>query len=79
MCGTILQAKKDNSTLGVLVIHEFKTNETSTDNHAANHSNLEHFISVLSGNNMIIEAFRMYGVYHFDGVDFMVGKTITKL
>jgi len=77
LCGTILQAKIDKSDLAILIVHEFKTNETSEDKHATNHSDLEHFLSVLSGNNMTLETFKMYGAYHFDGVDFMVGKVIT--
>ncbi len=79
LCGTILQAKIDNSTLAVLVIHEFKTSETDEDKHAQNHSELKNFLSVLSGQEMDIESGTMYDGFNVDGMGFMIGKVVTTL
>jgi hypothetical protein len=79
LCGTILQAKNDNSTLAVFVVHEFFSNETSTIKHVENHSELERFLSVLSGYQISIETGKLNGPFRFEGVDCMIGKIITEL
>jgi hypothetical protein len=48
LCGTIIQAKNDNSTIAVLVIHEFLSNVASVAKLADNHKELERFLTVAS-------------------------------
>ena len=79
LCGTILQAKNDHSTLAVFVVHEFKSNETSPIKQGQNHSNIERFMSVVSGNQISIETGKLYGPFCFEGLDCMIGKIITEL
>jgi hypothetical protein len=80
LCGTILQAQTDGSSLAVLIVHELKTELTETHKHAQNHSDLETFLGVLSdGKNLGIEAGKMYEGFNVDGMDFMIGKIVTTL
>ena len=79
LCGTILQAKIDGSTIAVLVVHEFDSDITEPDKHAQNHRELEAFLGVLSGGKVDMEATKMFGIFQVDGMDFMIGKVITKL
>jgi len=80
LCGTILQAKKDNATLAVLVVQEFRTNETSQVKQAGNHEELERFLTVVSdGGEICLEVGKLYGWFNYDGIDCLIGKVITKM
>ena len=80
-CGTILQAKKDNATLAVFVVHEFHTNKTSPEKQAANHKELKRFLTVISndGHDADLQAGKLYGPFNYDGIDCLIGKVITKM
>ncbi len=60
LCGTILQAQIDGSSLAVLVVHVFDTDLTKADKHAKNHHDIELFLSVLTSRVMTVEAGAMY-------------------
>jgi hypothetical protein len=79
LCGTILQAQIDGSSIAVLVIHVFNTDHTEADKYAQNHHEFELFLSVFAGKIMTIDAGRMYGGFNVEGIDFMVGKVVTVL
>ena len=61
------------------MVHEFNTELTEADKHAQNHRDLEEFLGVLSGKNMVVESGRMYDGFNIDGMDFMIGKVVTNL
>jgi hypothetical protein len=77
LCGTILQAQIDGSTLAVLVIHVFDTELTEADKHAQSHRESENFFSVLSGGKVDMEAGKMYYRFSVNGMDVMIGKVVT--
>ncbi len=79
LCGTILQAHIDGSSLAVLVVHVFDTDLTKADKHAMNHYDLESFLSVLTGKEMTVKAGKMYDRFKVNGMDLMVGKVVTIL
>jgi len=81
--GTILQAKLEGSSLAVLVVHEFRTDNTdNTDNNKQlqNHLELEKLLSVLSGGGVNkMKTVILYGEFNVDDLDFMIGKIVTEL
>jgi len=79
LCGTILQARIDDSSLAVLVVHEFRSDGTSAYKHKRNHSDLEDFLSVLAGKKRILVTDKMYDGFSVDGMDLMIGKVVTTL
>jgi uncharacterized protein DUF6946 len=79
LCGTILQARIDVSSLAVLVIHEFWSDETSAYKHKQNHVELEYFLSVLAGSKKVLVTDKLYNGFIVDGMDLMIGKVITTL
>lgn len=76
ICGTIIQAKIDGSTLAVLIIHEFKGSAMCDDKQAENHTNFEDFMSVLEGVPVQVESGRMYGMFNIGGMDCLIGKVV---
>lgn len=76
ICGTALQAKKDQSTVAVLVIHEFHTQSTKAKKLKANDDAFQDFLSVLGYPLKSREAPHLYGPFIVDGVDCFVGKII---
>jgi hypothetical protein len=79
LCGTIIQAQIDGSSLAVLVVHVFDTELIEADKHAHNHNELELFLSVLADKPMIVENGKMYDGFRVNGIDLMVGKVVTTL
>lgn len=80
LCGTILQAKSDNASLAVFVVHEFQTNETSVVKQSDNHRELERFLSVVCGNCASgLVAGKLNGPFSCDGIDVIIGKITTHL
>jgi len=77
--GTILQAQIDDSSLAVLVVHEFRSDDTSAHKHKQNHEELELFLSVLVGQRKILLTDKLYDDFIVDGMDFMTGKVVTTL
>lgn len=80
--GTILQSKADHSSIAVLVVHEFRSTETSVEKQNENHDELVKLLSLLSrGRCSEFEAGSVYGPFHAGGgkLEIMVGKIITTL
>ena len=64
LCGTILQARIDDSTLAVLIVHEFWSGDTSTYKHKLNHEALEEFLGVLAGSKKILVTDKIYNGFN---------------
>jgi hypothetical protein len=80
VCGTILQAQIEGSSLAVLVVHEFITDAIDKNKQLQNHIELENVLCVLSAGSVNgVESGVMYSGFNFDGMDFMIGKIITGL
>jgi hypothetical protein len=83
LCGTIIQAKNDNSTIAVLVIHEFLSNVTSVAKLADNHKELERFLTVASDHrgrdDADFRACKLYGPFSYGDIDCLIGKVVTSL
>jgi len=78
ICGTVLQAKLDFSSLALFVVHEFHTESTLEDNLRRNQLDLEAFLSVLSYGAISVESTRLYGPFEVTGVDCLVGKAVAE-
>lgn len=76
ICGAALQAQKDQSTVAVLVIHEFHTQSTKAEKLEANDDAFQDFLSVLGYPLKSREAPHLYGPFIAGGVDCFVGKII---
>jgi hypothetical protein len=76
LCGTVLQAEVCQSSAAILVIHEYHTELTQTDNIARNRRDLDVMVSTLSGRTMTVEPGRLYGPYCVKAVDCFVGKAV---
>ena len=76
ICGTARQAQLDSSSLGVFVVHEFRTESTLKENLRRNQLDFEKFLSELSSSAMNIESGRLYGPFEVTGVDCLVGKAV---
>ena len=78
ICGTVLQAQLDSSSLAVFVVHEFHTESTLEDNLRRNQLDLQEFLSVLLSGPMSVELGRLYGPFKVTGVDCLVGKAVSE-
>ncbi len=80
LCGTVLQAHIEGSTLAVFVVHEFITDATDENKHKQNHKELEKLHDVLSDGtiNDVVSGI-LYDGFDVDGMDLMVGKIVTRL
>lgn len=75
ICGTAIQAQRDSSSLGVLVVHEFQTDSTKKDNLDRNMKDYQTFLRViLNDANIVIKSGCLYGPISVSGVDCLVGK-----
>jgi hypothetical protein len=75
ICGTAIQATKDSSTLGILVIHEFQTDNTTKDNLKRNAHDFEFFMRVfLNAPEFTIKPGNLVGPIKVDGIDCLIGK-----
>lgn len=79
LCGTILQAQADDSTLAILVVHEFQSDETNREKQAENHKEFELLTSLLLGNYLKMQPGKLYDGIQVDGKEVMVGKITTVL
>lgn len=79
ICGTVLQAKIDESSLAVLVVHEFRTNLTTKKKLDKNHIELEKLIFALSSKEVKVEHGKLYGPFQINGMDLMIGKIVSNV
>ena len=78
--GTVIQAKKDKSSLAVFVIHEFRTDSTKKDNLDRNHNEFKKFVGVLLGHQeQTSEQNFLSGPLTIKGIDCFVGKVVVEL
>jgi hypothetical protein len=84
--GTLLQAWIDGSAAGVLLIHEFRSNETKPEQLAANQADLEAFIALLHPESATIAAGQMLGPIQIPssallagGMPLYIDKAVTDL
>jgi len=79
LCGNIFQRKSEESTLTVLAIHEFQTDETLLLQQTENHLGLETLFSVVYTEIRCLESGNLYGPFNIACMDCMIGKVIIKL
>lgn len=84
--GTLLQARIDGSVAGVLVIHEFHSNHTKSDNLLSNQADLESFVALLHPGVERIAAGQMIGPIPVPpstllpgGMPLYIGKAVAEL
>jgi hypothetical protein len=85
LAGTLAYAAETQSTLAVFVVHEFVTNQTSDDKHAANAADLNLFLRRLSPDAGIpLETGRLLGPLVVPGgslvptnIGVLIGKVVT--
>lgn len=84
--GTLLQAKLDGSVAGVLVIHEFHSNHTKSDNLLSNQSDLESFVALLHPGAATIASGHLIGPIQIPsttllpgGMPLYIGKAVVDL
>ncbi len=74
------ESRIEGSSLAVLVVHEFKTDNTDENKHLQNHIELKKLLCVLSrGSVNDVDVGILYDEFNIDGMDFMIGKIITEL
>jgi len=79
MCGTVLQAKKDSSSLAVFVVHEFRTEKTKPENLERNNEDYERFLTVIGIPSSSAMNGCLQGPVMIDGVECLVGKAVTTM
>jgi len=76
ICGTVLQAKADQSGCGVFVVHEFHTGQTIAENLVRNHGDYKVFLGVLGIPADAVSPGSLFGPVRMGGIDFFVGKAV---
>jgi len=76
ICGTVLQAEVDSSTLAVLIVHEFHTALTLKANLDKNHNDFNKLLSVLTAKSIVSDSNKLYGPFKFRGIDCFIGKVV---
>lgn len=78
ICGTILEAQKDLSSLGLFIVHEFQTDSTCQEKLQRNMKAFLDFIKVLSGSSEAEpESGCWYGPVRLGDVDILISKIST--
>ncbi|MDX2121073.1 MAG: hypothetical protein SF070_08490 [Gemmatimonadota bacterium] len=84
--GSALQAVTDNSAAAVFIVHEFRSTLTSADKLAANHADLEAFLSTLHPGSPPLTAGQLMGPIPLPrtallpaGMPLYVGKAVTEV
>ncbi len=77
ICGTAIQAKQDDSSLGVFIVHEFRTSLTKPSKIAKNEKDFNAFIEVITGSHEPIITGRLYGSVVIGGVECLLGKVVS--
>lgn len=78
ICGTVLQAKEDSSSLAVFVVHEFRTSKTTEENLQRNCEDYGRFldaIGIKSGSN---SGGHLFGPVMIHGIECLVGKAVKR-
>lgn len=76
LCGTVLQAKRDSSSLAVFVVHEFHTDLTLDENLMRNHNDFGRLLAVLLSETVTAECNRLYGPFPISGIGCLIGKVV---
>jgi len=76
ICGTILQAKADSSTLAVFIVYEFHTDKTAAENLQRNSEDYERFLSVIGIPSFASTVARLHGPVTIGGLECFVGKAV---
>jgi len=76
ICGTILQAKRDSSSVAVFVVHEFHTCLTLKENLIRNHHEFQRFVQALKPEVVPVEPNYLYGPFQIEDIPCYVGKVI---
>jgi hypothetical protein len=76
ICGTVLQAKKDSSSLAIFVVHEFQTEKTKLENLQRNREDWERFLAVIGIPSSTAIDGRLQGPVTINGVECLVGKAV---
>lgn len=79
ICGTILQAKKDQSKLAIFIVHVFHTNKTTTKNLHKNSEDFSNFLKVFGIDSSENSDNFIFGPIVIDDIDCLIGKVITKI
>ncbi|MFC1844056.1 DUF6946 family protein [Thermodesulfobacteriota bacterium] len=77
ICGTAIQAKLDNSTLGILIVHEFQTDSTTPENLKRNANDFVAFLQNILGIQKKILSTKNLCPVTVSGVECLIGKVIT--
>jgi hypothetical protein len=76
ICGTVLQAKYDTSSLAVFVVHEFQTDKTKAENLQRNSEDYEKFLAVIDFPSSESTNARLHGPATIDGMECLMGKAV---
>ena len=79
ICGTVLQAKQDLSSLAVFVVHEFQTEKTTADNLRRNSEHYERFLTVIGVASPSNTDGHLHGPLAIHGMECFVGKTVRSM
>lgn len=77
LCGTVLQAVRDGSSIAVLVVHEFRTAKTTAEKLEDNEREFAEFMQVALTLAVPISSGTLYGPVKIDGIDILIGKIVT--
>jgi hypothetical protein len=78
ICGTVLQAKQDSSSLAVFVVHEFRTDKTKLENVQRNSEDYERFLAVIGIPSPVATNGRLQGPVTVDGAECLLGKAVRR-
>ncbi len=79
ICGAVLQAKHDSSSLAVFVVHEFHTDKTTAENLQRNREDYERFLAVIGIPSSATTDARLRGPVKIDEMECLVGKAVREV